>query len=112
MICNMPINHIHNLDVALNSNHGPQILPITPDDLSPANHAILFLTAVFQLAIQENDITEITAVNKLYAQTLESNLDFILYDRSDLRAIRQTALNILNSHVAASTPLPTSPPNG
>ena len=112
MICNKPINHVRNLDVALNINHGPQVSPITTDRLAPANHAILFLTAVFQLAIQENDITEITAVNKLYAQTLESNLDFILYDRSDLRAIRQTALNILNSHVAASTPLPTSPPNG
>ena len=108
----MPINHVCNLDVALNSNHGPQILPITPDDLSPANHAILFLTAAFKHPIQENNIVEITAINKLYAQTLKSNLDFILYDRSNLCATQQIAMNILNSHVAASTPLPTSPPKG
>ena len=78
----------------------------------PTNHAILLLTAVFQLAIQENNSVEITAINQLYAQTLQSNLDFILYDRSDLHANWQIAMNLLNSHVAASTPLPTSPSNG
>ena len=96
------------LDLALNSNHGPQTSPITTDRQPPANYAILFLTA-FQLAIQEKDIAEITAINELYAQTLKSNLDFILYDRYDLRAIRQIAMNILNSHVTTTTPLPTSP---
>ena len=54
MICNAPINHIRNLDVALNSDHGPQTSPITPDPPPPTNHAILLLTATFQLAIQEN----------------------------------------------------------
>ena len=84
MICNTPLNHVRNLDVALNSNHGPQTSLITADRLLPANHAILFLIAAFQLAIQENDIIEITAINKLYAQTLESNLEFILYDHCRL----------------------------
>ena len=112
MICNTPINHIRNLDVALNSDHGPQTSLITADLLPPANHAILFLTAAFKHPIQENNIVEITAINKLYAQTLKSNLDFILYDRSNLRATRQITMNILNSQAPASTPLPTSPPNG
>ena len=106
MICNTPINHVRNLDLALNTDHGPQASPIPTDRQPPPNHTILFLTTSFQLAIQENDIAEITAINKLYSQTLKSNLDFILYDRSNLRAIQQTALNLLNSHVAASTPLP------
>ena len=79
MICNTLINHVRNLAMALNSNHGPQTSLITTDPLPPANHAILFLTAAFQLAIQEKDIAEITAINELFAQTLKSNLDFILY---------------------------------
>ena len=44
--------------------------------------------------------------------TKPSNLDFILYGHSDLCATRQIAMNLLNSHIASSTPLPTSLPNG
>ena len=74
--------------------------------------AILLLTATFQLAIQENNTEEITSINHLYNQNLKSNLDFILYDHSDLRATRHIAMNLRNSHIATSTPLPTSSPNG
>ena len=111
MICNTTITHVLNLDVALNSDHGPQTSLITATCLPPTNHAILLLPATFQLAIQENYIDEITSINYLYNQTLKSNLDFILYDYSDLRATRQIAMNLLNSHIATSTPLPTSPPD-
>ena len=86
MICITPINHVRNLDVALDNNHGPRTSPTTTDRLPPVNHAILLLTDSFKLAIQDNNIAEITAINELYNQTLKSNLDFILYDRSDLRA--------------------------
>ena len=47
MICNTLINHVRNLDMALNSNHVPQTSPITTDPLLPTNHTILFLTAAF-----------------------------------------------------------------
>ena len=62
--------------------------------------------------IQANDIKELTAINESFIQSLKSNLEFLLYDRSNLRAIRQIAMNVLNSHVATSTPLSTSQPNG
>ena len=86
MICITPINHVPNLDMALDNDHDTGTSPITTNCSPPANHAILLLTDAFQRAIQENDIAKITAINELYNQTLKSNLDFILYDRSDLRA--------------------------
>ena len=81
MICITPINHVLNLDVALDNDHGSRTSRITADHLPSANHTILLLTKVLQLAIQEKDIAKITAINELYNQTLKSNLDFILYDR-------------------------------
>ena len=111
MICNTPINHIRNLDVALNRDHGTQTSRTTTARPPPTNQTILLLTTAFQLAIQENDIDEVTSINHLYNQTLKSNLDFILYDRSNLHATRKIAMNLLNSNIAASTLLPTSPPN-
>ena len=111
MICSTLINHVCNLDMALNSDHASQTSLITAACPLPTNHAILFLTLAFQLAIQKNNTEEITSINHLYNQNLKSNLDFILYDLSNLRATRQIAMNLLNSHITASTPLPTSPPN-
>ena len=109
MICSTLINHVCNLDMALNSDHASQTSLITAACPLPTSHAILFLTFAFQLAIQKNNTEEI---NHLYNQNLKSNLDFILYDRSDLGATQQIAMNLLNSHIATSTPLPNSPPNG
>ena len=112
MICITPINHVRNLDMALNNDHNPRTSPTTADCPPPADHAILLLTKAFRFAIQANDIKELTAINESYIQSLKSNLEFLLYDRSNLRAIRQIAMNVLNSHVATSTPLTTSQPNG
>ena len=82
------------------------------DHSPPANHTILLLTEVYLLAIQANEIAKITTINESYIKTLKSSLEFLLYDHFDLHATRQIAMKILNSHVAASTSLPTSPPNG
>ena len=112
MICITPINHVRNLDMALNNDHNFRTSPTNADRPPPADHAILLLTKAFRFTIQANDIQELTAINESYIQSLQSNLEFLLYDRSVLRAIRQIALNILNSQVATSTPLPTSPTNG
>ena len=43
---------------------------------------------------------------------MKSNLDFLRYDRSDLIDLHLTAVSLLDSHTAANTPLPPSPPNG
>ena len=113
MICSTPINHVPNLDGALNSSNAPPTSLTTPDrPQPPINHPILTLTAAFLNAIQENNIFELTTINHLYNQSLKSNLDFLLNDRSNLRAAHNTAMQLLNSHIGAFTPLPASPPNG
>ena len=43
---------------------------------------------------------------------MRTNLEFSFYDKSNLHATRATANQLVNSHTAASTPLPDSPPNG
>ena len=53
---------------------------------------------MFQDAIQEQDIFELTTTNNQYTQAMNSNPDFTLYDRSN-----KTAMQILNS------PLPPPP---
>ena len=110
MICSTLNNHIHNLDVALNGSNDTPTSPTTTDRPQPLiNHPILILTATFQDAIQENNIFELTSVNHQYTQAMKSNLDFLQYDCSNLRAVHKIALQILNSHATASTPLPASP---
>ena len=64
-----------------------------------------------QNAIQMNNFQELKDINHLYSQILSSSTEFLLYDCSALRAIRLTAMNILDSHIAKSTPLHASPPN-
>ena len=105
MICITQINHVCNLDGALNNDNNPRTSPITADRPPPANYVILLLTKAFQFAIQANNMGELETLIDSYLQSLKSNLEFLLYDRSKLRAIRQIAMNILNSHTAASTPL-------
>ena len=55
---------------------------------------------------------ELKPLNESYLQSMKSNPEFRLYDRSELLATRQIALDILNSHIATSIPSPESPPNG
>ena len=82
-----PITHIRNLDVALNGSKASLTTPTTADrPQPPINHHILNLTAMFQDAIQENDIFYLTAVNNQNTQVMSSNPDFALYDSSNLRA--------------------------
>ena len=89
IIGSIPINHICNLDVALNNRNAPQTSPTTTDHHQPAaKHATQILTAMFQIAIQGN-IFELTAIDHLYNQNpaiLQSNLEFYLYDHSNLNA--------------------------
>ena len=112
MICITPINHVRNLDRALNNNNNPRTSLITADRPLPADHAIVLLTKAFQFAIQENATDELKPLNESYLQSMKSNPELLLYDCSELRTTKQIALNILYSHIAASTPLPASPPNG
>ena len=112
MICVTPTNHVRNLDEALNNNNNPRTLPIAADRSPPADLAIVNLTNCFQIALREKTLDEIQPLNEFYLESLKSNPEFHQYDSSELRAIRQTSLELLNSHIAASTPLPASPTNG
>ena len=51
MICITPINHVRNLDEALNNNNNPRTLLITTDRSQPADHAIVNLTNSFRFAL-------------------------------------------------------------
>ena len=110
--CHAPTSHIRNLNADLDISNNSST-PTTTINLPrpPTDHPIVHLTSAFHNAIQMNDMNEIEDLNHLYRNTLKSNLDFSQYDRSDLSAIRMTALNILDNHIATNTPLPTSPPN-
>ena len=60
LICCTPLNHVRNLDAALNNNDGspdsPTSMTTTKSPLPPTNHHIQILTAAFQDAILDNDI--------------------------------------------------------
>ena len=49
-----PITHIRNLDVALNGSNATPTPLTTSLPQPPTDHPILLLTAVYQLAVQEN----------------------------------------------------------
>ena len=119
MICSTPNTHIHNLDVALNGSNASPASPTIADRPQPLinhpqpliNHTILILIAAFQKAIQENDNFKLTSVDHQYAQAMKYNLDFFLYDRSNLQAVHKIDMQILNSHGTASTPPPALSPS-
>ena len=67
---------------------------------------------MFQFAIQEKDIEELTNLRRLYNQTMSTGLDLLCYDLTTLCTARTTTIQIINSHTAPSTPLPALPPNG
>ena len=111
MICSTRINHVRNLDMAMNNSNAPQTSLTTANSPQlPINHLILTLTTALQDAIQENDIIELTAIDHLYRQTLKDNLDFFLYDHSNLRTAYVTVKQLINSQITGSTPLPASLP--
>ena len=49
---------------------------------------------------------------KQYTHNLDFNIEFLTYDCFDLHCFCLTAKNILDSHIAATTLLPSSPPKG
>ncbi len=56
--------HPQPLNVALNSSNASSTSPTTADGPQPpTNHAILLPTAMFNIAIQEKDIDELTDIN-------------------------------------------------
>ena len=95
------------IDEALNSIDAAQVSPTTPQ-LLPPNDLILAFTYRFRKAIQENDVLDIEDTNEAYKNAYKSNPDFVLYDCSALCNARKTAMNLLNSHNAMLTPLPSS----
>ena len=69
-------------------HHRTFLLPLTSLNHRPTTgHPIMRLTYASQRAIQENDIVEMTGLDCLYKNTLDINLDFIKYDRSDLSVL-------------------------
>ena len=107
-----PPSHVRNLNVpptSSNSVISPSII-VLPQP--PADHAISTLTTALLLAIQDENIEELTNLNEVYNLTLRTNLDILSYDRTALRSALATAKQITTSHTAANTPLPASPPNG
>ena len=76
-----------------------------------SDHAILIHTNAFKYAIRENQIHTLNALSKQFIRQMETNLEFLKHDHSDLKASYQTAVNVINSHTTMSTPLPSSPLN-
>ena len=96
----------------MNGSNATPTFPTTADrPRPPDNHPILTLTAMFQDAIQENDIYKLTTANNLYTQAINSTMYFSLYDFSNLHATHKITMQILNSNSATSTPLPATLPN-
>ena len=111
--CHAQTSHIRNLDADLDSSNASSTPPTTINlPRPPANHPILLLTSAFHKAIQTNNVHELEVIDHLYKNTMKSNLDFLIYDCSNLIDLHLTAINLLDSHTTANTPLPPSPPNG
>ena len=92
MICSTSTNHVHNLDVDLNNSNTNKTSPNSVNfPQPPANYPIPSLTSAFQCAIQGNNICELKALDKQYTHQLETNADFCLYNRFDLKTTHQTS---------------------
>ena len=55
----------------------------------PPNHAILILTNAFKTAIKENRIHILKGLSKQFLHQVDTNLEFFMYDHSDLEACYQ-----------------------
>ena len=111
LVCCTPTNHVRNLDEELDSSEATQT-PLTADQLPhpPPDHLILIITAAFKRALLKKDITILKSYVHQYLHQLKTNVEFMIYDCSDLHAYYLTAEDILTSHSVLSTPLPASPP--
>ena len=104
------INNVRNLDEVLNNDNNPRTLLTTTDRSPPHDHAIVNLTNSFRFSLREKALDDIQPLNEFYLESLKPNPEFHQYDCSKLRPTRQAALKLLNSYIAASTPLTASPP--
>ena len=111
MTCCTPINHVLDLNAALDGPNTPTLPTSSTWPQPPPNHLILTLTSGLQDAILKNDIFELTTAKNQYTLALNSDPDFMLYVCSNLRAAHKLAVQILTSIATASTPLPASPTN-
>jgi len=60
--------------------------------------------------MQQNNIELLKSTIKLLQKTIESNLDFVMYDCSAFDAAWKTASDILATHTSMSSIIPRSPP--
>ena len=103
MICPTPTSHVRNLNEETGTDDFiPN--PSTSYGLPPSpNHAILILTNAFKIAIKENRIHILKGLSKQFFHQFDTNLEFFIYDHSDLEACYQTANDIINSHTTITT---------
>ena len=94
---NVGATHSHTPENFLANTPGLKVVsPATPYDAK----------GLMKTAIRDNDIFELTAVNRQYSSAMSSDLELLKYDRSKLKILQRQAEQILNAHAAASTPLP------
>ena len=116
--CSIPKNHVRDLTDAMDDVI--EVTTVTKPTASPANivrtsskprppadHVIVTLTEMFLDAIQDDDLYELQAAMNLHDLAINSNLEFSKYDRTDLRAARNQAKQILAS-VAPQAPPPSA----
>ena len=111
MICRTPTNHVRNLDDALGTTEDASASPSSNAHLQPPVHnTIRILTNAFLQAIQQRNINHLSSLVNQYKHKLDTDLELFEHDLSVLDAYNSTAKDIINSHTALSTPLPSSPP--
>ena len=107
MICPTPTNHVRNLDEELNideSNSTPSTLADLPQP--PPDHPISMFTRRLNTLIQRNNVELLKSTIKLLQKSIESNVDFCMYDCSAFDAAWETASEILASHASIVPDLP------
>ena len=103
IICLTPTNHVRDLNEEIGTNDSMPNLPTSSGLPPPPNHAILILTNAFKIAIKENRIHILKGLSKQFLHQFDTNLEFFIYDHSDLEACYQTANDIINSHTTITT---------
>ena len=111
MICRTPTNHVRNLEDVLGTTENAPTSPSSNAHLQlPIHNTIRILTNAFSQAIQQHNITHLSSLVNQYKHQLDTELELFEHDLSVLDAYNSTAKDLINSHTALSTPLPSSPP--
>ena len=106
-ICPTPTNHVRDLTEEMGTDDPMPNHPTSSDLPPPPNHPILLLSKAFKNAIKENRIYALKALSKQFIHQLETNLEFVTYDHSDLATCYQTAEDIINSLSTTTAENPT-----